>query len=98
MTKDDCINKIKNIKAYLTAGNPIWNTDEIAEACDMAIEALKNQWGTDVYKVTAKQVYYVRADTTEQAQLFFINGDEEHIGIGFTEVTSVEEVKGEQNE
>ena len=41
MTKDDCINKIQDIKAYLTAGNPIWNTDEIAEACDMAIESLE---------------------------------------------------------
>ena len=45
-----------------------------------------------VYKVTAKQVYYVEADTAEQAQLFFINDDEEHIGIGFTEVISVEEM------
>ena len=48
-----------------------------------------------VYKVTAKQVYYVEADTAEQAQLFFINDDEDHIGIGFTEVTSVEESKDE---
>ena len=51
-----------------------------------------------VYKVTAKQVYYVEADTAEQAQLFFINDDDEHIGLGFTEVISVEEVKGEHNE
>lgn len=45
------------------------------------------------YKVTAKQVYYVEADTAEQAQLYFINYDEEHVGIGFTEVTEVEEVE-----
>ncbi len=46
-----------------------------------------------IYKVTAKQVYYVEADTEEQARLYFVNDDEEHVGIGFTEVTSVEEVE-----
>lgn len=44
-----------------------------------------------VYKVTAKQVYYVEADSADQARLYFIDDDEEHIGIGFTEVVSVEE-------
>ena len=43
-----------------------------------------------VYKVTAKQTYYVEADTSEEAKLFFITGDDEHVGIGFTEVTNVE--------
>lgn len=50
-----------------------------------------------VYKVTAKQVYYVEADTPEQAHMYFINDfindDDEHVEIGFTEVTSVEEVE-----
>lgn len=45
------------------------------------------------YKVTAKQVYYVIADTPEQAHMYFVNDDEEHVGIGFTEVTEVEEVE-----
>lgn len=45
------------------------------------------------YKVTAKQTYYVEADTPELARMFFINDDEEHVGIGFTEVTEVEEVE-----
>ena len=47
------------------------------------------------YKVTAKQVYYVDADTPEQAELFFINDDDEHVGIGFTEVIAVEEQEDE---
>lgn len=48
----------------------------------------------NVYKVIAKQTYYVIADTPEQAHMRFIN-DDEHVGIGFTEVMSVEEVKDE---
>lgn len=47
------------------------------------------------YKVTAKQTYYVEADTPELAHMYFINDDGEHVGIGFTEVMSVEEVKDE---
>lgn len=43
-----------------------------------------------VYKVTAKQTYYVEADTPEEATLYFIEDDSEHVGIGFTEVTEVE--------
>lgn len=46
-----------------------------------------------IYKVTAKQTYYVEADTPELARMFFVNDDEEHVGCGFTEVTDVEEVK-----
>lgn len=42
-----------------------------------------------VYKVTAKQTYYVEADTPEEAQLSFIE-ENEHVGIGFTEVIDVE--------
>ena len=49
-----------------------------------------------VYKVTAKQVYYVEADTPEEAKLFFINDDDEHVGIGFTEVTDVELVEEDE--
>jgi hypothetical protein len=48
-----------------------------------------------VYKVTAKQVYYVDADTPKQAELFFINDDDEHVGFGFTEVIDVEEQEDE---
>lgn len=43
----------------------------------------------NVYKVTAKQVYYVEADTPEEAKMYFI-AEDEHVGIGFTEVTGVE--------
>lgn len=48
-----------------------------------------------IYKVIAKQTYYVCADTPEQASMFFINDDDVHVGIGFTEVIEVEEVEGE---
>lgn len=34
---------LSEIKYHLTAGNPVWDVDEIAEACDMAIEALRNE-------------------------------------------------------
>lgn len=44
-----------------------------------------------VYKVTATQIYYVEADTAEEAEMYFINDDDEHIGLGFTEVTDVEQ-------
>ena len=45
-----------------------------------------------VYKVTAKQVYYVEADSPEEAIMHFIDEDE-HVGIGFTDVMSVELVE-----
>lgn len=45
-----------------------------------------------IYKVIAKQTYYVCADTPEQASMFFINDDDEHVEIGITEITEVEEV------
>lgn len=51
-----------------------------------------------VYRVTAKQVYYVEADTPEEAQMFFIEDDDEHVGIGFTDVMSVELVDGGEQE
>lgn len=39
------INNLEAIRTYLTAGNPVWNVDEIKETCDMAIEALKQtEW------------------------------------------------------
>ena len=49
----------------------------------------------NVYKVTAKQTYYVEADTPEEAQMSFIEMDE-HVGIGFTEVTDVELVEEDE--
>lgn len=48
-----------------------------------------------VYRVTAKQTYYVEADTPEEAKMFFITDDDEHVGIGFTEIIDVELVEGE---
>ena len=47
MTKDEAIDWIKNICAYLTSGNPIWRNEPIIEACNMAIKALSEdipQW------------------------------------------------------
>ena len=45
-----------------------------------------------VYKVTAKQVYYVEADSPEEAKMHFIDEDD-HVGIGFTDVIIVELVE-----
>ena len=42
-----------------------------------------------VYRVTAKQVYYVDADSPEEARMHYLEEDE-HVDIGFTEVTDVE--------
>ena len=43
MTMEEAQEILQEIKHYLTAGNPVWDVDEIAEACDMAIEALRNE-------------------------------------------------------
>lgn len=40
MRKDEALKKLQAVKAYMTSGNPIWDVKEIAEAFDMAIEAL----------------------------------------------------------
>ena len=46
-----------------------------------------------MYRVTATQTYYVEADTPEEAQMYFVEEDDEHVGIGFTDVMSVELVE-----
>lgn len=43
MTMEEAQEILQEIKHYLIAGNPVWDVDEIAEACDMAIEALRNE-------------------------------------------------------
>lgn len=43
MTRAEAQEILQAIKNYLTAGNPVWDVDEIAEACDMGIEALRNE-------------------------------------------------------
>lgn len=45
MTTNEAIKILTNIEAYLIAGNPIWDTDTIREAFDMAIDALENYDG-----------------------------------------------------
>lgn len=42
MTIDKAIEILKEIKHYLCAGNPIWNTDMVAEAIDIAIERMNS--------------------------------------------------------
>ena len=42
MTTNEAIKILTNIEAYLIAGNPIWDTDTIREAFDMAIEELED--------------------------------------------------------
>ena len=40
MTKAEAQEMLQEIKHYLTAGNPVWDVEVVAEALDMAIEAL----------------------------------------------------------
>lgn len=43
MDRIEAMKLLQEIKHYLTEGNPVWDVDEIAEALDMAIEALRNE-------------------------------------------------------
>lgn len=43
MDRIEAMTLLSEIKHYLTAGNPVWDVDEIAEAFNMAIEALRNE-------------------------------------------------------
>lgn len=49
----------------------------------------------NVYKVTAKQTYYIEADTPEEAKMHFIEEDE-FVGIGFTEIIDAELMEDER--
>lgn len=42
MDRIEAMKLLSEIKHYLTAGNPVWDKEVVAEACDMAIEALQN--------------------------------------------------------
>ena len=41
MTREKAIEMCKSIKDYLTAGNPVWSKEEVAEALDIAIESMQ---------------------------------------------------------
>ena len=41
MTIEKAINVLRGMELYLCSGNPIWKTDPIKEAVNMACEALK---------------------------------------------------------
>lgn len=43
-------------------------------------------------------IHLLNGSTEQEAHLFFIDDDEEHVGIGFTEVISIELEKGEEDE
>ena len=40
MTNKEAMDTLASIRKYLCSGNPIWNTEIISEAVDMAIDAL----------------------------------------------------------
>ena len=57
MTNQEHIEMIRSIKAYMTAGNPIWDTYKIAEACDAAISALQAQERTEsLYQMACERI------------------------------------------
>ena len=41
MNREEAIIWIKQICAYLTAGNPVWRNEPIIESCNLAIKALE---------------------------------------------------------
>lgn len=41
MTREEAQKMCQDIRHYLTLGNPVWSTDEVAKALSMAIEALQ---------------------------------------------------------
>ena len=43
MTYEEAIELLDNIKKYMCAGNPIWDTEKITIAMDMAINVLKDK-------------------------------------------------------
>ena len=43
MTKTEATEWMKDIKAYLTSGDPVWDIDIMEQVCNMAIEALEGQ-------------------------------------------------------
>ena len=42
MDRIEAMKLLSEVKHYLTAGNPVWHNEAVAEALDMAIEALQN--------------------------------------------------------
>ena len=43
MDRIEAMKLLSEIKHYLTAGNPVWHKEVVAEALDIAIEALQEQ-------------------------------------------------------
>lgn len=44
MTREEALKKMQAVRAYMIAGNPIWDITTMGEAFDKAIEALEWQW------------------------------------------------------
>lgn len=45
MTRAEAIDMCSEVRHYLTSGNPMWDKEEVGEALDMAVEALKQVKG-----------------------------------------------------
>ena len=43
MSDSEIIQMLSEIRDYLTAGNPVWDTDKVREVMDVAIKAVKEQ-------------------------------------------------------
>ena len=73
MITNEAIKILTNIEAYLIAGNPIWDTDTIRDAMDMAIESLKQQdyteqirWERDIALEQLKELGYSLGEKPKQ--------------------------------
>ena len=43
MNKSEIIQMLSEIRDYLTAGNPVWDTDKVREAMNVAIKAVETE-------------------------------------------------------
>lgn len=46
MTKKEAVKLLNEFEHYLTNGNPIWNTEDVAQAFDIALTALEKEDNT----------------------------------------------------
>ncbi len=70
------IYNLEKIRTYLTAGNPVWNVEVINEACDKAIEALKQtEWIPVTERLPKEECkhYWICTDTGYQCECRWTN-------------------------
>lgn len=82
MNKQDALAKCKAIKDYLTAGNPMWDKEEVAEAMTIAIEALTHEEAHETHNVREEKMKHRGKFTSRQIAdiVMSLNGEVEPVG------------------